>query len=1278
MKYNYLRSLSDCLLLGTFTLFLLAVGSKGFAQCNNLNAFGTATVGPLPGNSATIGGQWAGEYGTWNGIQSAYSYTTSSSMVTDFITVRSGTSGGPVVVSGLSPVTWTATLTGSYYIHVNTNAACGTQNTSRTITTTNNGPSAPCTNPVNAGSAQSSVASACEGQNFTLSLNGATIGSGMTYQWQSSPNNSTWTPIAGATNSTHTATQTAATYYRCVVTCVGGTPANSASVLVGQNSFLNCYCTSSANFTADEDIVRVKVESLDNVSTCTTTGGPGSIAQRYSNYTNLPAPYLARGVTYPMTVDIGTCGTFNYTSATKVYIDYNRNGLFTDPGEEVHLSAAVNGPYSFTFDLTVPMTASLGITRMRVVNVEGGTATSIQPCGTYGYGETEDYYVELMPVPTCPQPTSFTVLNTTTTSVSLDWTPGGSETKWQIEYGAPGFTSGTIVNVTTSSDTIIGNLPSFTFFEARVRGICGAGDTSFWSPRKKFNTFGLGQYMEMDVKCDTNGFIDISTLFNSNPLTGDGEAGFTLPWPFYFQGAQVTQVTVGNNGAIVFNNINAQISPFNANTMATTNDVGLYPFWDDLDDNTANIYWGSVGTAPNRRFIVQWNAKHDLFAAGLPFVFQVIMEESTGKVYYQYNNRVTGSTTYDFGASATIGLAGTNQDFAISFNNNSWLTNNTCANFYYTNCPKPTNLVYNYITAEEAGIQWTPGLFGETQWTVIYGPAGFDPATGGTPQVINNTPNATLLSLSQLTTYDVYIYSNCSPGNNSFALIGQFTTLPFCSNPTNFTASVTVDTIFTNWNWAASDPMYPSTGFQINYGIPGFNPLTDGTIDNSDNIPGDTTPDPALFAGGVYEVYVRGVCDTLVSGYVGPLTVVMPRTNDNVCGAELIPVDGITRIFSNAGATIQTNEQSIAPPATGNQTTTGWGNNTMTFTTWHKFLAPASGEMRINGTERTFNGQMAVYQVVSCSDFSGFTLVAANDDAIEGLSFAPNFTICGLTPGAEYYLVFDSHSTTATGQYALKMSSIDLDAGNPGSLVEICYRDTVNLFSGISGYQPGGVWNDIDGTFHIVNDSLFNTQGLAYDTYNFEYRLTDGCATDAVIGTYRVFPPSMAGTDGSLTICKNQPFSALTGLGGTVDIGGQWFNANNQTLPNSNVQAGTLNVAGVYNYTYVVGNGVCPNDTSVVSVQVQANCDWLGVIENQAITLQMAPNPTQGNVTISSSITLNEVELVVMDVQGKVLFKTSENKFTQIDLDLSGFERGTYLVKLVSEQGSSLQRIVKE
>ncbi|KAA9331133.1 beta strand repeat-containing protein [Adhaeribacter soli] len=88
--------------------------------------------------------------------------------------------------------------------------------------------SSPCTAPPTAGTTISSANTVCANVNFNLSLSGATIGTGLTYQWQTSANGTTgWTNITGATNSTLTTSQTATSYYRAQVTCSAQTAAST-------------------------------------------------------------------------------------------------------------------------------------------------------------------------------------------------------------------------------------------------------------------------------------------------------------------------------------------------------------------------------------------------------------------------------------------------------------------------------------------------------------------------------------------------------------------------------------------------------------------------------------------------------------------------------------------------------------------------------------------------------------------------------------------------------------------------------------------------------------------------------------------------------------------------------------------------------------------------------------------------------------------------------------------------------------------------------------------
>lgn len=81
------------------------------------------------------------------------------------------------------------------------------------------------------GTTIASTNSICLGASVTLSVQNSTLGSGVTYQWQSSPDNVTYTDIASATNTTYVTTPTVSLYYQLKVTCATG-PATGTSVPV--------------------------------------------------------------------------------------------------------------------------------------------------------------------------------------------------------------------------------------------------------------------------------------------------------------------------------------------------------------------------------------------------------------------------------------------------------------------------------------------------------------------------------------------------------------------------------------------------------------------------------------------------------------------------------------------------------------------------------------------------------------------------------------------------------------------------------------------------------------------------------------------------------------------------------------------------------------------------------------------------------------------------------------------------------------------------------------
>ena len=496
---------------------------------------------------------------------------------------------------------------------------------------------------------------------------------------------------------------------------------------------------------------------------------------------------------------------------------------------------------------------------------------------------------------------------------------------------------------------------------------------------------------------------------------------------------------------------------------------------------------------------------------------------------------------------------------------------------------------------------------------------------------------------------------------------------PDCANPTGITATSAEDSLMSSWNW--SQTVLPLTGFNMQLVEAGM-PFSSGTTYVIDANMTDTLVDPTFIAGQSFEMYLQSVCGQDTSFFIGPVPVMMPMTNDMMCDAAEIPVDGHAYIFNNTGATVDPTEVAVVPPATGAQTTTGWANQNLNLTTWFTFVAPPSGNVRINSTAMNYNGQIAVYAATDCAITGSFTLQAANDDDLDGANAAPNFTICGLNAGDTYYLLHDAFNNTA-GNYAISISEIDLNAGVEGELIKVCYGDTVNLFDGIANYQLGGTWTQTIPTLGLQG-SDFITTGLATVFFEFTYALVDGCASDDVNTYVNVYPASSAGDNGTFTVCKNEPFNLLAGLGGTVDMGGYWLDPSNNQL-GGNIDTAS-NIPGNFNYDYIVTNGVCPADTSTVLVVVDGSCDFTAGIETLAGSFVVYPNPTSDALFVDNSMGLIIDKIELIDMSGRVVLSAEKGSFNNAlaELNVSNLTTGVYTVKMTAGQTSFNQRLIKQ
>jgi hypothetical protein len=416
-------------------------------------------------------------------------------------------------------------------------------------------------------------------------------------------------------------------------------------------------------------------------------------------------------------------------------------------------------------------------------------------------------------------------------------------------------------------------------------------------------------------------------------------------------------------------------------------------------------------------------------------------------------------------------------------------------------------------------------------------------------------------------------------------------------------------------------------------------------------------------------VYVQAVCGQDTSAYVGPISLIMPISNDNPCGAHPIVVGAPGLTYNNTGATVSSEELQIVPPVTGAQTTTGWANDALNHTTWFKFIAPASGNVRIDATGVEYNGQIGVYYGTDCSIVPSFTLEGANDNEIDGTSEAPNFTVCGLTPGVEYYVLHDGSGTA--GSYTIAISEVSVYAGVEGEVLNICYGETANLFLGIANYTLGGEWVATSPAV-VLQGSDFNSTDYASQTYTFNYIVSDGCATDQATSTVSVHAMPSAGQDGSITVCLNEPFVLWNGLAGNIDMTGTWFNASNQAMSGAQDTSGAL--AGQFNYDYIVESAFCPNDSANVLVVVDGSCDFTASIDELANAWNVYPNPTHSILNIEAAGLNGKIYLT--DINGKVVIEQTE-LMQQMQINLSELSTGMYYLVINQNGTISTKRVIK-
>jgi gliding motility-associated-like protein len=174
------------------------------------------------------------------------------------------------------------------------------------------------------GNTLASTLTVCSGNSVNLSLQNPPSSSGISYQWKSSTDGTTYTNITGATNATLSITPTQATFYRCEVTCVTG-PTTATSTAV-QITFAN-------SITATTPATRCGVGTVVLGATPST----GATIKWYDAVTggaalasgnSFTTPIISTSTTYYAASETVTSGTITAGTGTALTGATSQNSVF--------------------------------------------------------------------------------------------------------------------------------------------------------------------------------------------------------------------------------------------------------------------------------------------------------------------------------------------------------------------------------------------------------------------------------------------------------------------------------------------------------------------------------------------------------------------------------------------------------------------------------------------------------------------------------------------------------------------------------------------------------------------------------------------------------------------------------------------------------------------------------------------------------------------------------------------------------------------------------------
>jgi len=372
--------------------------------------------------------------------------------------------------------------------------------------------------------------------------------------------------------------------------------------------------------------------------------------------------------------------------------------------------------------------------------------------GAYDYMYIDD--INILDIPPCPEPISLTLTSANKTDATISWS--SSSAAFDIEVGPMGYTQGTGVSYTSSTNSVTATgLTQNTYYDAYVRSNCSASGDGYsnWVGPFTFKT-ECGWFVQ--PYSQDFGYSD-GTGSSSNPdlpdcwnyyETGGNSSGYAYVDKYYYYGNQAT------DSAYIFLS-SGYVSSFSGRLGDTI--AAILPLLEDLDVNDKQLLFNArgysgAGTGGQLDAVIVGTTDSTGDMSTFHIVDTIPMAGST---YQDYTVDLTGLPS---GAARVVMAVWTGINSGYSYGYNEVYVDHVELR-QAPQCPEVYDVVATATSDTSAVITWGDSSVVD-EYLIDWGLAGFTQGTGVYDTIVGTSWSNNMMMDGE--TYEFYFQSVCS------------------------------------------------------------------------------------------------------------------------------------------------------------------------------------------------------------------------------------------------------------------------------------------------------------------------------------------------------------------------------------------------------------------------------------------------------------------------------------------------------------------------------------